>query len=194
MSVDDLVGKIFDRLGSLRERRRTLAIFLSDNGVYWGEHGLREKGLPYPEDLAVPFALRWPGHVDPGTTDRRNATNVDVAPTVLGAAGIAPLQPQDGRSLLDSWSRPRVFTEHWGRLSKAPNWAAVRTDWAQYVEYYSDDFSKVVFREYFRLGRDPWQLRNLLHDGDRSNNPDTSQLHAWISQYRSCSGSSCPGW
>jgi arylsulfatase A-like enzyme len=194
MSVDDLVGKIFDRLGSLGERRRTLAIFLSDNGVYWGEHGLREKGLPYTQDVAVPFALRWPGHVDPGTTDRRNATNVDIAPTVLAAAGVAPSQPMDGRSLLDSWSRPRVFTEHWGHLDHQPNWAAVRTDRVQYVEYYSDDFSKIVFREYYRLGRDPWELRNLLHDGVPSNNPDTSQLHAWISQYRSCSGSSCPGW
>jgi arylsulfatase A-like enzyme len=193
MSVDDLVGKIFNRLGSLGERRRTLAIFLSDNGVYWGEHGLREKSLPYTDDVAVPFALRWPGHIDPGTTDRRNATNVDVAPTVLAAAGIAPLQPVDGRSLLDSWSRQRVFTEHWGHLSRIPNWAAVRTKRAHYVEYYNDDFSKIVFREFYRLSRDPWELRNLLHDGVRSNNPDTSQLHAWISQYRSCSGLSCPG-
>jgi arylsulfatase A-like enzyme len=194
MSVDDLVGKIFDRLGSLGERRNTLAIFLSDNGLYWGEHGLQEKSLPYTEDVAVPFAMRWPGHVDPGTSDRRNATNVDIAPTALAAAGIVPLEPMDGRSLLDSWTRPRVFTEHWGHLDRNPNWAAVRTERAQYVEYYNDDFSKIVFREYYRLRRDPWELRNLLHDGVRSNDPDTGRLHAWITQYRGCSGTSCPGW
>ena len=193
MSVDDLVGKIFDRLGSLKERRNTLAIFLSDNGLYWGEHGLQKKSFPYTEDVAVPFALTWPGQVDPGTTDRRNATNVDIAPTVLAASGVAPSRPMDGRSLLDSWTRHRVFTEHWGHLDHDPNWAAVRTDRVQYVEYYSDDFSRIVFREYYRLRRDPWELRNLLHDGVRSNNPDTSQLHAWVSQYRSCSGPSCHG-
>ena len=100
----------------------------------------------------------------------------------------------DGRSLLDSWTRHRVFTEHWGHLDRIPNWAAVRTERAQYVEYYNDDFSKIVFREYYRLRRDPWELRNLLHDGVRSNDPDTGRLHAWITQYRGCSGTSCPGW
>ena len=193
MSVDDLVSKIFDRVGSLKERRRTLAIFLSDNGVYWGEHGLREKSLPYTEDVAVPFALRWPGHVDPGPTDRRNATNVDIAPTILAAAGVEPSTPMDGRSLLDSWSRHRVFTEHWGHLDRNPNWAALRTSRAQYVEYYSDDFSRIVFREYYRLRRDPWELQNVLHDGIRANNPNTGRLHRWIARYRSCAGLSCPG-
>jgi arylsulfatase A-like enzyme len=191
MSVDDLVAKIFKELGSLKERGRTLVVFLSDNGVFWGEHGLTEKRLPYTEDVMVPMALRWPGHVPGGTTDRRNATNLDIAPTILAAAEVVPSTPMDGRSLVDPWSRRRVFTEHWGHLGY-PNWAAVRTGRVQYVEYYSDDFSKIVFREYYELGRDPWELRNLLHDGITENNPDTSRLHDWVSQYRSCSGSSCP--
>ena len=40
MSVDDMVGRIFDSLGALRERRDTLAIFLSDNGFVWADHGI----------------------------------------------------------------------------------------------------------------------------------------------------------
>jgi arylsulfatase A-like enzyme len=194
MSVDDLVAKVFQQLGSLRERKRTLAIFLSDNGFLWGEHGLIKKFNPYTEAVAVPMALRWPGHLAPGTTDRRNATNVDFAPTILAAAGVDPLTPTDGRSLLDTWTRRAVFTEYWGHQARGdPSWKAVRTRRAQYIEYYSDDFSRIIFREYYRLRRDPWELRNLLHDGVPSNNPDTSQERAWITQYRDCSGSSCPG-
>lgn len=194
MSVDDLVARLFRELQSLREKRRTIAIFLSDNGVFWGEHGLTRKSAPYTEDVSVPMALRWPGHVEPGTTDGRNATNVDVAPTMLAAAGFTPSSPMDGRSLLDSWTRPVVFTEHWGLRGGIPRWKAVRTSRAQYVEYYSDDFSRIVFREYYRLTRDPWELRNLLHDGIGANDPDISRLHQWISEYRNCSGASCPGW
>jgi arylsulfatase A-like enzyme len=194
MSVDDLVARLVDELQSLREQRRTIAIFLSDNGFLWGEHGLTNKSAAYTEAVSVPMALRWPGHVEPGTTDGRNATNVDVAPTMLAAAGLTPSSPMDGRSLLDSWSRPVVFTEHWDLLEGIPRWKAVRTSRAQYVESYSDDFTRIVFREYYRLTRDPWELRNLLHDGIRANNPDVSGLHDLIEQYRSCSGSSCPGW
>ena len=192
MSVDDLVSKIFDRVGSLRERRRTLAIFLSDNGVYWGEHGLREKSLPYTEDVAVPFALRWPDTLIPVARpekrhQRRHRTNDSRG---RRSRTVDP----DGRSLAPrSSSRHRVFTEHWGHLDRNPNWAALRTSRAQYVEYYSDDFSRIVFREYYRLRRDPWELQNVLHDGIRANNPNTGRLHRWIARYRSCAGLSCPG-
>ena len=193
ISVDDLVAKVFEELRSLKERDKTLAVFLSDNGLFWGEHGLTQKRLPYTENVTVPMALRWPGHVARGTTDRRNAMNVDIAPTILAAADVVPSTPMDGRSLLARWTRRVVFTEHWGRRANGePNWKAVRTPRAQYVEYYSDDFSRIIFREYYRLRDDPWQLRNVLHDGIRTNNPDTSRLHKWIAQYRSCSGSSCP--
>jgi arylsulfatase A-like enzyme len=198
MSVDDLVARLFRELRLLREQRRTVAIFLSDNGVFWGEHGLDGKRAPYTEAVSVPMALRWPGHLEGGTTDRRNATNVDVAPTMLAAAGLVPSSPMDGRSLLDSWTRPVVFTEHWsfreGFRERFRNWKAVRTSRTQYIEYYNDDFSRIIFREYYRLTRDPWELRNLLHDGIRANSPDMTRLHRWIRRYGSCSGTSCPGW
>jgi arylsulfatase A-like enzyme len=193
MSVDDLIAKVFQQLGLLHERR-TLAVFMSDNGFLWGEHGLTKKFNPYTEAVAVPLALRWPGHLAPGTTDRRNATNLDIAPTVLDAAGVDPATPMDGRSLLDTWTRRAVFTEYWARpAGEDQSWKAVRTRGAHYIEYYSDDFSRVLFREYYQLRRDPWELRNLLHDGDPSNNPDTRAERAWIRQYQDCSGSSCPG-
>jgi arylsulfatase A-like enzyme len=47
MSVDDMVGKVFKELDSLDESREPLAIFISDNGYEWGEHGMRGKWRPY---------------------------------------------------------------------------------------------------------------------------------------------------
>ena len=88
MSVDDLVDGVFGALDRLGETRDTLAIFTSDNGFFWGEHGLSDKRLPYLPSTRVPLLVRWPGRVEPGTRDGRLVANVDVAPTILDAAGV----------------------------------------------------------------------------------------------------------
>jgi arylsulfatase A-like enzyme len=193
MSVDDRVGRVSRTLGTLGERRGTIAFFLSDNGFMWGEHGLTRKGHPYTHSIKVPLLLRWPGHVASGSRDGRFAANIDLAPTILDAAGITPLAPMDGRSLLRAWSRRHLFTEMFRPGDdKAAGWASVRTKRMQYVEYYDDTRSRVVFREYYRLDRDPWQLKNLLRDGNPANNPDTAWLHRLLRIYRACGGSNCP--
>jgi arylsulfatase A-like enzyme len=194
MSVDDLVGSVFRELGSLDERRNTLAVFLSDNGNMWGEHGLLTKRYPYSDSIKIPLYLRWPGHVAPGSVDRRRVTNVDLAPTVAAATGVTPLTPMDGKSLLDSWTRPRLFTEYWRTADhkSIPPWDSIRTARVHYIQYYDADRTRVIYREYYRLDSDPWELRNLLHDGDPSNDPRTRWLRDLIRQYRSCSGATCP--
>lgn len=194
MSVDKLVGRVARTLGKLGERRRTIAFFLSDNGFLWGEHGLAFKGQPYTHSIKVPLLLTWPGHVTRGARDSRFATTVDVAPTILDAAGITPAEPMDGKSLLQAWTRRHLFTEYYrtGQQYSIRGWASVRTRRIQYIEYYTDDRSDVVFREYYRLERDPWQLTNVLRDGNPDNNPDTARLRRLLRSYRACSASACP--
>jgi hypothetical protein len=118
MSADDMVGKVFDELHALKERRDTLAIFLSDNGYAWGEHGIRGKWRPYTESIRVPLAMRWPGHFEPGSIDTGIATNVDLAPTIMAAAGLSPTAPMDGISLLQPGTRQRLFSEFWGNMGR----------------------------------------------------------------------------
>jgi arylsulfatase A-like enzyme len=195
MSVDDLVARVSRSLKSLGEGRRTMAFFLSDNGFMWGEHGLTRKGHPYSHSIRVPLLFRWPGHATRGSRDGRFAANIDLAPTILDAAGISPGVAMDGKSLLRVWDRKRLFTEMPARTHGGafPSWASIRTKRKQYVEYYDDyERTHVVFREYYRLGPDPWQLTNLLRDGNPKNNPDTSRLHRLLRFYRECSGAACP--
>jgi arylsulfatase A-like enzyme len=123
MSVDALVGRVFHEMESLGERHETLAIYLSDNGDLWGEHGIVGKRVPYTESIHVPRAMRWPGHLARGSLESNIATNVDLAPTILDAAGVEPPVPMDGISVLGNWVRTRLFAEHWGR-DIVPNWAA----------------------------------------------------------------------
>jgi arylsulfatase A-like enzyme len=138
--------------------------------------------------------MRWPvGGVRAGQTDRRVASNVDVAPTIFTATGVDPGYKVDGRSLLETWVRDRMFFESWRSPgSPAPQWASVRTDGYQYVEYY-DAAGDVTFREYYDLDTDPWQLRNRMAPGDPSDDPPGLPLiHAQLAADRSCSGTTPP--
>lgn len=209
MSVDDMVGRIFKMLHRLGERRYTLAFYLSDNGYLWADHHLGgdrntagQKRLPYTPSVRVPFYARWPGHFPKGTRDPRLTGTVDIAPTVLDAAAISPdpaKPPLDGRSLLEPDTRDRILLEYWkGHASPwIQTWASIRTRQYQYVEYYGDDEATKIFREYYDLVTDPWQLRNLLADGDPSNDPDLTALSAQLAADRACVGvgpgpSPCP--
>jgi arylsulfatase A-like enzyme len=194
MSVDDSIREIFQTMGNLREQRRTLAIFISDNGYLWGEHGLAGKRHPYTPTFSVPFMMRWPGHIRPGSVEKCFALNVDITPTVLDAAGLDPVRRRriDGRSLLkESWSRPRILLEH-GPEPHHERWASIRTRRYQYTEYYAEDGTTIIFREYYRLKRDPWQLRNVLRDGRPGNNPSVAKLHTRLARLRRCKGRACP--
>jgi arylsulfatase A-like enzyme len=202
MSVDDMVGNIFATLGRLGETRRTLAIFVSDQGYTWAEHGLGgdghtagQKRVPYTQSIQIPFFLRWPGHVPARRQAGRITGTVDIAPTVLDAAGIAPdpaKPPLDGRSLFSDERRRHIVLEYW-RENWIPNWASIRTRRYQYIEYYRN--GRRFFREYYDLRRDPWQLRNLLHDGNPAN-PEVAALSARLQRDRRCTGTTgaraCP--
>lgn len=197
MSVDDLVDKVMTKLDELDESRDTIAIFMSDNGFLWGEHGLIEKRSPFTAALQVPLMVRWPGNVQAGEVDPSNVSVVDIAPTVYEAAGLVTDLPLDGRSLFTTGEREEMFFEHWAESERdVPDYASLRTDTYQYTEYYEDGDRLVpTFREYFDLVADPWQLENVLGNDDPLDDPspvDLAALQAKIQQYRDCAGTACP--
>jgi len=189
MSVDEFMLALFHRLRELGQERNTLAIFLSDNGYMWGQHGLVAKHYPYSESVRVPLYMRWPGHVAAGRTDKRLVGNLDVAPTVFDAAGLEAQHTVDGHSLLSKTKRTAILLESWGSSAyDMPRWSSVRSRSSQYTEYY--DSGSVVAREYYDLFSDPSQLTNLLHDGGSVGN--LGSLHRRLITYSRCEGSSCP--
>jgi arylsulfatase A-like enzyme len=193
MSVDDLVADLFSRLESRGESSDTLAFFVSDNGYMWGEHGLIAKDVPYTPSVEVPFFMRWPGHVEPGSSDSRLVGNIDIAPTIFEALGV-PGPDVDGRNLLDSsWDRSRIILEHWCNVNGCNRWASLRTHTRQYVEYY-DSEGNTTFREFYNLSEDPDQLRNVLHDGIPGNAPNVERWSEELRWAKACGAQSwaCP--
>jgi arylsulfatase A-like enzyme len=209
MSVDNLVQYVMATLEDLEEDQDTLALFMSDNGMIWGEHWLIGKGKAYTDSIRVPFYLRWPNGQN-GISTNRFAANIDVAPTLLQVAGVSLTSSDpkmDGSSLLDSTLlRRRLLTEFW-QQNPEPNygektWASIRTATYQYIESYNDylpDGSGMThtFKEYYDLVNDPYQLTNLYgEDGEPGNDPPTDPpapvLSALLDHYRHCAGDTCP--
>ncbi|TYK53405.1 sulfatase family protein [Actinomadura decatromicini] len=175
LSVDDAVQAFKDKLTALGQLDNTLVIYIGDNGFQWADHGLLGKGTPYSPAHEVPFYLSWPaGGFGSGTTDNRIVANIDIAPTILAAAGITATTPQDGTSLLSGFNRDHLLVEWWkqGTAGVKDSWASYVAKNRQYVEYYDlrtdasgrvSGTGQVTFREYYDLVNDPYQLTNKLY-------------------------------
>lgn len=193
-SVDDAVESVHRQLIARGELDNTLVILMSDNGKFWGEHGLQEKFMPYLQAERVPLMISWPGKLD-GGSDARLAANIDITPTVLAAAGLTPSYQVDGRNLLQPDDRTALLTEYWRDPANGagiPPWASTYVpERYRYTEIY-DDTGAVTDREYYDLARDPWQLTNLLRDGTAGNDPPIAPLAATLARQRTCAGHNCP--
>lgn len=101
--VDTTCGVILDKLKEQGVLDNTLVIFTTDNGYYHAEHGLADKWYPHQESIRVPLVI-----VDPrmskalhGKTNDEFTLSVDLAPTILKAAGLKAPEGMQGRDIGD---------------------------------------------------------------------------------------------
>jgi arylsulfatase A-like enzyme len=99
-AVDENLGRVLNYLDETRLADNTVVIYSSDQGFYLGEHGWFDKRWIYEESLRTPLIVRWPGVVEPGSTNREIVSNVDFAETFLDLAGVDVPNDMQGRSLV----------------------------------------------------------------------------------------------
>jgi arylsulfatase A-like enzyme len=192
-AVDELVGRLMDALKDRDEAENTLVVFTSDNGFMLGEHGgVVGKDLPYPASTGIPLLMRWPGHFRPGRTNGKLVANIDVATTLLDAGGLDV--QTDGRSLLDRGRRNALLIESRGsysedRAPRLPAFRSLRTRHYRYTEYYRHGTFDLMFREYYDLDTDPWELDNRAGTLSSERIAELSQR---AELYGGCKGSTCP--
>jgi arylsulfatase A-like enzyme len=194
LSVDDMVDRVMKRLEATGELNNTIVIFTSDNGYHWGEHRYIGKFTPYMPSLHVPMLVRWPGRYAGGSTSANLVSNIDLAPTILSAAGL-PIDNRgfDGRPFT-AVGRQRLHLEYWfdsanGPVS-APTWRATLTPTYEFVRNLNADGTFTY--EYYDLRVDPWQTTNLYADGNPANDPPRAPLEATMNTDHACAGTNCP--
>ncbi|MGN6985918.1 sulfatase/phosphatase domain-containing protein, partial [Neisseria sp. P0008.S010] len=65
--------------------------------------GWYDKRWMFEESLRMPFLIRWPGVIAPGTESHAMIQNIDYAPTFLTLAGADVPTDIQGRSMVDMW-------------------------------------------------------------------------------------------
>lgn len=191
LAVDEGVARIVQALRRAGELERTLIVFTSDNGYLLGEHRLADEKINvYEESVRVPLAMRGPG-VPSGRRVETFAANVDLAPTILDAAGAEAGLELDGVSLLRVARRPRryrsraILLENLSRPyeRRFTPYAALAAGRWRYVEYANGE------RELYDLARDPSQLDNVAAARRRSRL--ARQLSRRLAALRGCRGDGC---
>ena len=172
--VDDAIGTIIECLKSSGQYDDTVICFNSDHGDYLGDSNLLLKG-PWQRDsiVKVPFIWSDPDIRRAGLSDVL-ASTIDIAPTILHRAGIAPYFGMQGQSLLPAISggdfdrddllvehndlAPRMGFERSGRIR------TVRTKKWRLTLYNGEDWG-----ELYDLQDDPIQVKNLWFSSDHEN-------------------------
>jgi arylsulfatase A-like enzyme len=99
-SIDENIGRMLDWLDEKGLSENTMVIYTSDQGFFLGEHGWYDKRFIYEESFQMPFLLRYPKKVKPGSVNKDMVCNVDFAPTWLELAGVPAPNYMQGRSIL----------------------------------------------------------------------------------------------
>ena len=171
MAIDEGVGEILKALKELGQLDNTVLVFTSDNGYFYGEHGLSvERRLAYEESIRMPLLMRYPRVIGPGSERNEFALNIDLAPTLLELAGVAVPETMQGKSLLPvlkgskhEW-RTSFLIEYYSdkvfpRISQM-GYKAVRNERWKYIHYLELE----GMDELYDLQRDPYELKNLIND------------------------------
>jgi N-acetylglucosamine-6-sulfatase len=172
LALDEGVGRVLDFLEQRRLDRRTLVLYMGDNGFSLGEHGLIDKRHAYEESMRVPMLAWAPGYIQAGSTVSAMVRNIDIAPTILDLAGVAPPAGTDGRSVLPvfrgetaTWEAELLYEYYWeDAFPQTPTVFALRDDRYKYI-YYHGVWDRP---ELFDLRNDPEERRSIAGDSAQS--------------------------
>lgn len=139
MKMDAMIGEVLDSLDKLDLSDNTMVVFVSDNGPPFPGN----KMTLYDRGIAVPLLVRWPNKIKSGKSDTM-ISSIDIAPTILQAAGVRVDQSIEGRSFLahltregEYHERKAIYAEMTDHVLYVPM-RAVRTERFKYIKNYSD--------------------------------------------------------
>jgi len=167
-SVEGGVADIFNTLENQKQLDNTLIIFTSDEGYFYGEHGLSaERRLAYEESIRIPLLMRWPKLIKAGSSIDQFALNIDITPTLLEIGGATAPKEIHGHSLVpllrgekvpwrDSFLIEYFSDKVFPRISKM-GYQALRDERWKYIHYTELD----GMDELYDLKADQYEMNNL---------------------------------
>ena len=183
VSLDRNIGRTLDYLDKNNLTENTIVIYMSDQGFYLGEHGWFDKRFIYEESFRTPMVMRYPGVIKAGTVSNDSVMNLDIAPTMLDAAGVAIPKDEQGKSMLPLFTdkkakgRDAIYYHYYenGEHSVSPHFG-IRTERYKLVRFYK----RVNSWELYDLKKDPNEMNNLY--GQKKYKKITEKLNSKMDQ------------
>jgi arylsulfatase A-like enzyme len=167
-SIDDNVGRLLDYLDKEGLAENTIVIYTSDQGFFLGDHDWFDKRFMYEESLKMPFLIRYPAMVKPGSVSDGMILNVDFAETLLDLAGEKVPTDMQGRSFVPllkgetpkDWRTSMYYRYyHYPQDHRVQPHYGVRTLTHKLIY-----FNKIDAWELYDLTKDPHELKNIYAD------------------------------
>jgi len=163
-SLDRNIGRTLNYLDKNNLTGNTIVIYMSDQGFYMGEHGWFDKRFMYEESFRTPMMMRYPGVVKPGTSNNNMVMNLDLAPTLLQAAGVTIPSEIQGASFFPLVSnhkakgRESMYYHYYETTvhNVSPHFG-IKTNRYKLIRFYE----KVNSWELYDLKKDKTEMNNL---------------------------------
>lgn len=168
-AMDESIGRVMDYLEKEGLLDTTIVMYMSDQGFYMGEHGWFDKRFMYEESFRTPLIMHLPKGLDARGAIGELVQNIDIAPTVLDAAGVPIPADMQGKSLMPLLrgekqlpGRDALYYHFYEYPAEhmAMRHYGVRTDRYKLIHLYNKD----DFWELYDLKEDPRELHNLYDD------------------------------
>ena len=171
-AIDESVGRIVQALDKTGQLDNTVIAFFSDHGNHFRTRIGEYKRSPHDASLRVPFILQGPGF-DRAVELPQQVQLLDLAPTLLDAAGIKPPASMRGRSILpllnDADARTKWDDVAYIQISASMCARALRTPEWCYCVYDPDTGgnqapTSTQYTEWalYSISGDPAQQHNLI--------------------------------
>ena len=164
--VDESVGRIMETLKEEGLAENTVVVYCSDQGFYVGDHGWYDKRWMYDESMKMPFVIKWPDVIKPGSVDEHLIQNIDYAATFLEMAATEVPEDIQGESLVPllkgeaeaDW-RTSLYYHYYEfpSVHMVPRHYGIRTERFKLMHFY--EFGEEW--EFYDLEKDPDELKNL---------------------------------
>ncbi|WP_295938782.1 sulfatase [uncultured Alistipes sp.] len=174
-AIDDNIGRLLAMLDKEGLAENTIVVYVSDQGYFLGEHGFFDKRIMLEEPLRMPFVIRYPKEIPPGTRNKDIVTNVDFASLLADYAGAQPPHQAQGRSFRSNlagntphdWPGS-MYYRYWTQHKIRPAHMGMRNDRYKLIFFYgdklhmtgSDDYVSTPSWEFYDLQADPHENRN----------------------------------
>jgi arylsulfatase A-like enzyme len=191
VSLDDNVGKILAAIKDSGIEKNTLVIFTNDNGgqTKTGANNGKlkgKKGTLWEGGVRVPWAMRWPGKVKPGSIINDPIISLDILPTVVEMSGnkVSGDWMLDGRSFLplitgEKKSLPeRVL--HWRKGGSKGKISMRQGDW----KLIQNNRSQGAKPELYDLAKDIGETKNLASQNPQVVARFLEKMKTWESQMK----------